>query len=84
MGSGAMLLGLLAGCGLREDWVDPQERYAPNSDEYFAARRACMQESYKGRDAFGEYWSRDRFSVCMQARGWRNPKEERTAPPVAW
>jgi hypothetical protein len=56
--------------GLREDWVHPQ--YASNSDQYFADRRDCVKESYKGQDGFGEYYSRERFSVCMQARGWRN------------
>jgi hypothetical protein len=50
--------------------VHPQ--YAPNSDQYFADRRDCVKESYKGQDGFGEYYSRERFSVCMQARGWRN------------
>jgi hypothetical protein len=69
MPAAALLAVLLTGCGLREDAVYPQ--YAPNSDQYFADRRACIQEAYRGQDAFGKCgWSRDRFSVCMQARGW--------------
>jgi hypothetical protein len=63
---------LLSGCGLRDDWVHPQ--YASHSNQYYADRQDCMRASYKGPSGFGgEMYSRERFSVCMQARGWRNP-----------
>jgi hypothetical protein len=72
MPAAALLAVLLTGCGLREDSVYPQ--YALNSDQYFSDRRACIQEAYKGGDGIREaWWSPERFSVCMQVRGWRNP-----------
>jgi len=39
--------------------------------------KTCLTETvaayHKGQDGLGEYYSRERFSVCMPARGWRNP-----------
>jgi hypothetical protein len=66
-----LLLGVLGGCGLRDDWVHPL--YAAHSDKHYADRNVCMHEAYVGRAPFGDQYSRERFSVCMQARGWRNP-----------
>jgi hypothetical protein len=68
MPAAGLLAVVLTGCGP----VYPQ--YALNSDQYFADRGACIQEAYRGQDAFGKCgWSRERFSGCMLARGWRNP-----------
>jgi len=52
-----LLLALLSGCGLRDDWVHPQ--YAPHSNQYYADRQDCMRASYKGPSGFGgEMYSR--------------------------
>jgi len=65
MPAAGLLAVLLTGCAP----VYPQ--YVLN-EQYFVDRRACIQEAYRGQDAFAKCgWSRERFGVCMQTRGWQ-------------